>query len=59
MAQLQKVIAAADTAAKVSGAEQAQALKEVDTRRATVNQSRPRSTFSWLGLFPRVPAVPS
>jgi hypothetical protein len=38
MAQLKKVIAAADTAAKASRTEQVEALKKLDTQHNPVNQ---------------------
>jgi Dynamin family len=59
MAQLQKVIAAADTAANASDTEQAKALKEVDTRRDAVNQITAAIDAQLARLVPRVPAAPS
>lgn len=59
MAQLKKVIAAADTAANASDTEQAKALTEVDTGRDAVNQITAAIDAQLARFVPRVPAAPS
>jgi GTPase SAR1 family protein len=58
MEQLKKVIAAADTAAKASGTEQAKALKDLDTRRDAVNQIMAGIDAQLSRFAPRASAVP-
>jgi hypothetical protein len=59
MAQLKQVIAAADTAAKASGTEQAEALKKLDTQRNAVAQIMAAIDALLARFAPRAPVVPA
>jgi dynamin family protein len=59
MAQLQKVIAAAETAAKSSRAEQVDALKQLETRQKAVNQLIDAIETQLMKFAPAVVSAPS